>query len=35
MGALFLSKRVLDGVVEYREVSARLLWVNVKFGGEI
>ena len=24
--ALLLSKRVLEGVVEYREVSARLMW---------
>ena len=33
--ALLLSKRVLDGVVEYREVSAKLLWEKVKFGEEI
>ena len=32
--ALLLSKRVLKGVVVYREVSARLMWVKVKFGGE-
>ena len=32
--ALLLSKRVLEGVVEYREVSDRLMWVKVKFGGE-
>ena len=32
--ALLLSKWVLDGVVEYRMVSARLMWVKVKFGGE-
>ena len=29
--ALLLSKRVLGRVVEYREVSARLMWVKVKF----
>ena len=28
-----ISKRVLEGVVEYREVSARLMWVKVKLGG--
>ena len=33
--ALLLNKRVLEGVVEYREVSARLMWVKVKFGGEL
>ena len=32
--ALLLSKRVLEEVVEYREVSARFIWVKVKFGGE-
>ena len=32
--ALLLSKRVLKGVVEYREASARLMWVKVKYGGE-
>ena len=32
--ALLLCKQVLEGVVEYREVSARLMWVKVKFGGE-
>ena len=32
--ALLLTKRVLEGFVDYREVSARLMWVNVKFGEE-
>ena len=31
---LLLSKRVLEGVVEYRKMSARLMWVKVKFEGE-
>ena len=33
--ALLLSKRVLDGVVEYREVSTRLMLVQAKFGGDV
>ena len=32
--ALLLSKRVLEEVVEYRDVSAWLLWAKVKFAGE-
>ena len=32
--ALLLSKRMLEGFEEYREVSARLMWVKVKFGEE-
>ena len=32
--ALVLSKRVLEGVGEYRKVLGRLRWVEVKFGGE-
>ena len=32
--ALLLSKHVLEGVEEYREVSARLMSVKVKFEGE-
>ena len=32
---MLLSKRALEGLVEYREVSARLMWVKVKFRGEI
>ena len=32
--ALLLSKAVLEGIVEYREVSTRLLLVKIKFGGE-
>ena len=33
--ALFLSKRVLDRVVVYKEVPVRLMWVKAKFGGEV
>ena len=32
---LLLSKRVLAGEVEYREISAKLMWVKAKFGGEV
>ena len=32
--ALLLSKRMLERVVEYRDVSGRLMWVKSKFGGE-
>ena len=32
--ALLLRKLVLEGVVEYRDASVRLMWVKVKFGGE-
>ena len=32
--ALLLGKRVQEGVVEYRELSDRLMWVKVKFGRE-
>ena len=32
--ALHLSKRWLEGVVEYSEVSAWLMWVKAMFGGE-
>ena len=32
--AFLLSKRVLEGVVEYKEVSARPICVKVKFGEE-
>ena len=31
---LLLSKRVLEVVVEYKEVSARLMRIKVKFGGK-
>ena len=32
--ALLLNKRVLEGVVEYRKVLARLIWVKAKFVGK-
>ena len=32
---LLLSKRVLDGVVEYWEVHARLIRVKARFGREV
>ena len=31
---LLLSKRVLEVLVENREVSVKLMWVEVKFGRE-
>ena len=33
--AFLLSKWVLDGVMEYRDVSARLMWVNTEFEGKV